>query len=44
VKRRLTVSEINYPADSYAALRSFFNLAKSDDQAQVVLQNAETKQ
>jgi Domain of Unknown Function with PDB structure (DUF3857) len=42
VKRRLTVSEINYPADSYAALRSFFNLAKSDDQAQVVLQNAET--
>jgi len=42
VKRRLTVSDIHYPADSYAALRSFFNLAKSDDQAQVVLQNAET--
>jgi hypothetical protein len=42
VKRHLTLSDIHYPADSYAALRSFFNLVRSDDQAQVVLQNAET--
>ena len=42
VKRSFVLSDINYPADSYAALRSFFNLIRTNDEAQVVLQNAET--
>jgi hypothetical protein len=42
VKRHFSVSDIHYPVDSYAALRSFFNLVKSNDETQVVLQNAET--
>jgi hypothetical protein len=42
VKRHFTLNDIHFPVDSYAALRSFFNLVKSDDEAQVVLQNAET--
>jgi len=42
VKRHFTLSDIHYPVDSYAALRSFFNLVKSDDEAQVVFQNVET--
>jgi uncharacterized protein DUF3857 len=42
VKRHFTLNDIHFPVDSYAALRSFFNLAKSNDEAQVVLQNAET--
>jgi uncharacterized protein DUF3857 len=42
VKRSFVLSDINYPADSYAALRSFFNLIRTTDEAQVVLQNAET--
>jgi len=42
VKRHFTLSDIHYPVDSYAALRSFFNLVKSDDEAQVVFQSAET--
>jgi len=42
VKRHFTVSDIHYPVDSYAALRSFFNLVKSNDETQVVLQNAQT--
>jgi hypothetical protein len=42
VKRHFALSDIHYPVDSYAALRSFFNLVKSDDEAQVVFQNVET--
>jgi hypothetical protein len=42
VTRHFTLSEIHYPVDAYAALRSFFNLVKSTDEAQVVLQNSET--
>jgi hypothetical protein len=42
VKRHFTLNDIHFPVDSYAALRSFFNLVKSNDEAQVVLQNAET--
>ena len=42
VKRHFSVSDIHYPTDSYPALRTFFNLVKSDDETQVVLQNAET--
>jgi hypothetical protein len=42
VNRHFTLSDIHYPVDSYAALRSFFNLVKSDDEAQVVFQNVET--
>jgi hypothetical protein len=42
VKRYFALKDIHFPVDSYAALRSFFNLVKSNDEAQVVLQNAET--
>jgi len=42
VKRRFTLSDVNYTADSYAALRAFFNRMRSSDEAQVVLQSAET--
>jgi hypothetical protein len=41
VKRHFILSEIHFPRDSYSALRSFFNNVKSNDEAQLVLQNAE---
>lgn len=42
VKRRLLVNAILIPVQSYGALRQFFNTVKSDDEAQVVFQNAQT--
>jgi hypothetical protein len=41
VKRNFTLSEISFNADSYDALRSFFGNMKSNDAAQLVLENAE---
>jgi hypothetical protein len=42
VKRSLVLDGMAFPATSYPALRSFFNTVKSDDDAQIVLQNGET--
>ena len=42
VKRHLALSDIHYPVDSYAAIRSFFNLVKNDDEGQLILARAET--
>jgi hypothetical protein len=40
MKRHLAVNGIMFPAGAYPALRTFFNLVKSSDDAQIVLQNA----
>ena len=42
VKRLLVLDGLAFPATSYPALRSFFNTVKTDDDAQIVLQNAES--
>lgn len=42
VKRKLTVNGIAFPKDAYPALRSFFNLAKTYDNGQIVFENAES--
>ena len=42
VKRSLVIDGLMFPAKSYPALRNFFNPVKSDDDTQIVLQNAET--
>jgi hypothetical protein len=42
VKRHLIVNGIMFPVTVYPALRQFFNTVKTDDDAQVVFQNAES--
>jgi hypothetical protein len=42
VKRHLVVNGLMFPPESYASLRSFFNTVKSNDEAQIVFQNAES--
>jgi Domain of Unknown Function with PDB structure (DUF3857)/Transglutaminase-like superfamily len=42
VKRRLIINGLLFPPDTYAALRSFFNKVKSNDEVQIVFQNAES--
>ncbi len=42
VKRHLAVGGCLYSAQSYGAFRAFFDTVKSDDESQIVLQNAET--
>jgi hypothetical protein len=42
VKRRLIINGLLFPPDTYAALRSFFNTVKSNDEVQIVFQNAES--
>ncbi len=42
VNRHLVINTLLLPIDYYAAVRSFFNTVKSNDEAQIVLQNAES--
>jgi hypothetical protein len=42
VKRHLLVSGIMFPVAVYPALRQFFNTVKTNDDAQIVFQNAES--
>jgi len=42
VKRRLVMNGTMFPREAYGAIRSFFNSVKSNDEAQVVLQNNES--
>jgi hypothetical protein len=42
VKRLLEIDGLLFPTASYKALRTFFNYVKTDDDAQIVLQNAES--
>ncbi len=42
VKRLLEIDGLLFPATSYKALRTFFNFVKTDDDAQIVLQNTES--
>ena len=42
VKRLLVLDGMTFPVSSYPALRNFFNTVKTDDDAQIVLQNGET--
>jgi len=42
VNRHLSVSGIMFPVDVYPALRQFFNTVKTNDDAQIVFQNAES--
>ncbi len=42
VKRRLVINNLMFPVEYYASLRSFFNTVKSNDEVQIVLQNAES--
>jgi Domain of Unknown Function with PDB structure (DUF3857) len=42
VQRRLAIDILQLPVEYYAALRSFFNLVKSNDEVQIVLQNTES--
>jgi hypothetical protein len=42
VKRLLVLDGLGFPATAYPALRNFFNTVKTDDDAQIVLQNAES--
>jgi hypothetical protein len=42
VKRLLVLDGMTFPVTSYPALRNFFNTVKTDDDAQIVLQNAES--
>jgi hypothetical protein len=42
VKRLLVLDGLAFPVTSYPALRNFFNTVKTDDDAQIVLQNAES--
>ena len=41
VKRHLRISAIVVPVESYPALRAFFAGVKANDDAQIVLRNAE---
>jgi len=42
VKRLLVIDGMTFSVTSYPALRNFFNTVKTDDDAQIVLQNAES--
>jgi Domain of Unknown Function with PDB structure (DUF3857) len=42
VKRLLVIDGLMFPVKNYPALRNFFNLVKSNDETQIVLQNAES--
>ncbi|MGB8837170.1 MAG: DUF3857 domain-containing protein [Candidatus Acidiferrales bacterium] len=42
VKRTLVINGLMFPVEYYASLRSFFNTVKSNDEVQIVLQNAES--
>jgi hypothetical protein len=42
VKRHLVINGLMFPPEYYASLRSFFNSVKSNDEAQIVFQNAES--
>ena len=42
VKRLLVLDGLVFPVTSYPALRNFFNAVKTDDDAQIVLQNAQS--
>lgn len=42
VKRKLVINGLMFPVEYYASLRSFFNTVKSNDEVQIVLQNAES--
>lgn len=42
VKRHLVINGLMFPLEYYASLRSFFNTVKSNDEVQIVLQNAES--
>jgi uncharacterized protein DUF3857 len=41
VQRHLVINTLLIPIEYYTAVRSFFNTVKSDDEVQIVLQNAE---
>ena len=40
VKRQLTIKGIRYPKESYPALRSFFSVVKTNDNAPIMLQSS----
>ena len=42
VKRLLVLDGLAFPANLYPTLRNFFNVVKTDDDAQIVLQNSES--
>jgi hypothetical protein len=42
VKRVLVLDGLGFPVASYPALRNFFNAVKTNDDAQIVLQNAQS--
>lgn len=42
VKRHLVINAISFAATSYPAFRNFFNSVKTNDDAQIVLQNAQS--
>jgi hypothetical protein len=42
VKRSLVLDGMTFPVTSYPALRNFFNMVKTDDDAQIVLQSSES--
>ena len=42
VNRHLVINTLLLPIEYYAAVRSFFNTVKSNDEVQIVLQNAES--
>jgi hypothetical protein len=42
VKRHFALNDIHFPADSYAALRSFFGSMKSSDEVQLVFESSGT--
>jgi hypothetical protein len=44
VKRRLVIDGIIFPKDVYPTLRAFFNAVKTNDDAQIMLQNAQSAQ
>jgi hypothetical protein len=42
VNRRLAISGLMFPREYYSSLRSFFNTVKSNDEMQIVFENAES--
>ena len=42
VKRLLVIDGLMFSVKNYPALRNFFNLVKSNDETQIILQNAES--
>ncbi|MGA8072084.1 MAG: hypothetical protein WB995_01335, partial [Candidatus Acidiferrales bacterium] len=41
IERHLTISGIMFPVGNYSAIRTFFNMVKTDDDGQIVLQPAQ---